>query len=357
MALAALFVFIALNVAMPRMVQALDPSTPALQTTKPIPKAAEKDEDLLLYDKINKRVAEGEGYYPVAASEHRANRYPLKPFITVRLPTMALLAASIGPTGLKLALWSLIFATACVWWKRLGADFPTERHRPLAPFLIGLTMAARPEMTVLHESWAGVLILLSIGLHNQHRWWPSVAAGFLAVAFRETALPFVLLMMAFALLQRRWSESAGWFAALCAEAAYLAWHAAEVAKVVLPNDPASQGWMLSGGWPYAFDFLHKSSALHILPEFASQVLLSLTLFGWLAWKQFAGLATFLLICGYALTFMIIGRPENFYWGMLVGPVLLGGLAFVPRGLRDLWTESGAGPWLNAMRTSRTTVSD
>jgi hypothetical protein len=176
-----------------------------------------------------------------------------------------------------------------------------------------------------------------------------VLTGFLAVTFRETAVPYLLLMGALALVQRRWGESLGWLAALGAETAYLAWHASEVAKVVLATDQASQSWMRSGGWPYAFNFLKKSTALSLLPALPSQVLIALTLFGWLAWKQFAGLVTFLLICGYALVFMIIGRAENFYWGMLVGPLLLGGLIFVPRGLHDLWTESQAGPWFDAIR--------
>lgn len=337
--LVALLIFIALNVIMPRLASAPFPVKPAAQTTQSAAKPAEDGKDLLLYRAINQRVGEGENYYAVAASEHRDRNYPLKPFVTVRPPTLASLAGIIGPYGLNVALWLLMAATVYVWWQRLSAEFLTERHRPLAVLLIGLTVAAHPKMAVMHESWAGVLILLSLGLHDQKRWWPSVLTGFLAVAFREIALPYLLLMAALAVLQRRWSESAGWLTAIGAEAAFLAWHATEVAKVVLPNDQASQGWMLSGGWPYAFNFLKKSTALNLVPEFVSQVLIALTLFGWLAWKHLTGLVSFLLICGYALVFMIIGRAENFYWGMLVGPLLFGGLVFVPRGLQDLWIQS------------------
>jgi hypothetical protein len=334
--LAALLLFIALNVVMPRWTQGPEPSSQALQTTKSIPPAVERDQDLKLYNAINKRIAEGETYYLVASSEQRANGYPLKPFVTIRLPTLAMIAGITGPIGLNLILWTLIAGTILVWWQRLSADFPTQRHRPIAAFLLGTTIAVRPEMAVMHESWAGILILLSIGLYDPRRWWPSLLTAGLAVAIRETATPYVMLMLALAIFQRRVSEAACWLAVLGAEAAYLAWHAAQVASVVLPDDPRSQGWMLSGGWPFAFDFLNKSSALRMLPDFVAQIVLALTLFGWLAWKQSAGIVAVLLICGYALVFMIAGRPENFYWGMLVGPLLLGGLAFAPRGLLDLW---------------------
>jgi hypothetical protein len=41
--------------------------------------------------------------------------------------------------------------------------------------------------------------------------------------------------------------------------------------------------------------------------------------------------------GYMLAFAITGRPNNFYWGYLVSPLLMMGLIFVGPGLRDLQT--------------------
>ena len=38
---------------------------------------------------------------------------------------------------------------------------------------------------------------------------------------------------------------------------------------------------------------------------------------------------------YGLLFMIAGRPENWYWGALVSPLLLVGLAFTPMALKSL----------------------
>ncbi len=66
-----------------------------------------RDRDLVLYERIAERVAAGDNYYVAAVQEQRAGDYPVRPGIAVRLPTLALLAASLGPNGL-LALASLL---------------------------------------------------------------------------------------------------------------------------------------------------------------------------------------------------------------------------------------------------------
>jgi len=45
--------------------------------------------DTALYRKVAERVAKSENYYEAAVAEHRLRDYPLKPFVTVRLPTSA----------------------------------------------------------------------------------------------------------------------------------------------------------------------------------------------------------------------------------------------------------------------------
>ena len=41
-----------------------------------------------------------------------------------------------------------------------------------------------------------------------------------------------------------------------------------------------------------------------------------------------------------LIFMVLGRPDNFYWGLMVAPTLLLGLAFLPRAFADLRASLG-----------------
>ena len=72
-----------------------------------------RDDDLRLYDRIVERVAAGENYYTVAIAEQRARNFPVRPAVTVRLPTLAFLTVWLGPNGLLAAAGA---AAAC----RLG---------------------------------------------------------------------------------------------------------------------------------------------------------------------------------------------------------------------------------------------
>ena len=64
------------------------------------------------------------------------------------------------------------------------------------------------------------------------------------------------------------------------------------------------------------------------------VAVPLGLFGW---AQVGGVADrALATClAFAGLFLVFGRPDNTYWGLLFGALLLTGLAFVPRGVAQL----------------------
>jgi hypothetical protein len=74
-----------------------------------------------------------------------------------------------------------------------------------------------------------------------------------------------------------------------------------------------------------------SSVLSIAPAVVTAVLVPLALFGWL----FAGAAMRAApwVCAaFVACFLVLGRGENTYWGLLYTALLLAGLAFAPRGL-------------------------
>jgi hypothetical protein len=85
-----------------------------------------------------------------------------------------------------------------------------------------------------------------------------------------------------------------------------------------------------------------SGNLRLLPHGLAGPLAVASLLGWSAWKSRAGLIGLLLQTGYGAGFMIAGRGDNYYWGMVVAPTLLVGLAFAPAALRDLWQASELG---------------
>jgi hypothetical protein len=312
------------------------------------PLAIDRDPDFRLYRTINARVAAGEGYYEVAADEQRSEGYPLRPFITFRLPTLAWINAAIGASGMRLLIWGLMAFTSFAWWKRLDGVFDDPGRRIVAMLLLvsGLTLHARPELIVLHDLWAGLLVCLSFALHREDRWWPSMIAALAAVLIREITFPFVLLMAASALWRRRGSEVAGWAAMIALFVAAMFFHAQSVAAVVQPGDPGSQGWARFGGWAFFKFAVQESTALRAVPGWLSATLIPLSILGWASWRSHTGAIGFLLISGYALIFMTLGRPENFYWGLAIAPAFLMGLAFLRTALPDLfaaaWTRAPAG---------------
>ncbi|HCP65711.1 MAG TPA: hypothetical protein DIU09_14130 [Hyphomonadaceae bacterium] len=301
--------------------------------------SGEAETDLALYKAIVGRVQAGENYYAVATDEQRKRGYPLKPFVTVRLPTLALILASLGKTwGFVLEL-AIGLATLFVWYQKLVEQKVVAGRRVTFVGLLaaGLSPILVREAIYLHEIWAGALIALSIGLYRPNNWLPSLLVAACALALRELALPFVLLMAAFALVQRRWVETAAWSALILLFFAGVYLHFKAVSGVVLPNDPKSQTWLLLSGPTAALSFMWQALPLVELPQLIGYPIIVVGLFGWLCWRSEASLFVLLLLLGYMLAFAITGRANNFYWGYLVSPLLMMGLIFVGPGLRDLQT--------------------
>jgi hypothetical protein len=301
------------------------------------PVAAKKNDDLILYAAITARVAKGEAYYPVAADEHRKGNYPLRPFITMRLPTLAVISATLGTTATTALLYGLVLATILAWRQRLRNQYddPGRRNSALGLLLAGMIVAFWREFIVLHELWAGILLALAFGLHRPNKWLPSAMIAGCALFIRELSLPFVLLMGAFALYDRRWREAATLTAIVTVFAIVMLNHAQHVAAVTSALDPASPGWANFGGWPSFLRTLQLPSVLRAFPQQVGSVFVILGLFGWLSWQSRTGLFGTLLFTGYGVLFMALGRPDNFYWGFMVVPTFLIGLTFLPRAFSDL----------------------
>jgi hypothetical protein len=295
------------------------------------------DADLTLYNTIINRVAAGENYYAAAAEELRKGSYPLRPFVTFRLPTLAWLSAALGPNVMTGLLWLLIGGAVWAWWQQLGEMGMTLVARTAGLLLVtsGLSLGLQPIYLPLHELWSGVLIAIAFALHRPQRWWPSLILAAMALLVRELALPFVLLMGALALLERRWREGAGWAGLVAGFCVVMMLHASQIGPVVQVNDLQSPGWATLGGPDAFLRVMRLTSGLRIFPDVAANALTLLALFGWIAWRQRAALIGALLFCGYGLLFMLAGRPDNFYWGLMIAPAFLLGLVAVPAAFRDL----------------------
>ena len=309
--------------------------------------ARPRDHDLALYDRVIARIGQGENYYTVTADEHRKADYPLRPGVAVRLPTLAYLDMWLGDHGkgaevlvpgeLGAALL-LLGAVVWAWWRRLGAEpggAPFQRIGTALMFM-GASLGLNRYYFVLHELWAGMLIALSLALHRPgQRWLGAVLVAGLALAIREHVLPYVLLMGALALWRRNWQEGAAWGGVVALFAAGLALHLHFVGQQVLPGDPSGPSWLALRGLSGWLSNVVLSSNLRFLPHFVSGPLVVLMVLGWAGWRSALGTTATLLYLGYGLAFMLIGRADNFYWGAVIAPAMLVGLAFAPRAVKSL----------------------
>lgn len=292
--------------------------------------------DADLYRTIIARVAGGQGYYQAAADELRRGPYPLKPFLTFRLPTLALIYARLGEQMMIVLQVMLAIAIVMAWWRRLGADAPLWiRAVSLFGLSAGLGGLVEPVTGVFHESWAALLMALSIGLRRPGHAAAAVVVGGAALLVRETALPMVLMMGGLAIVGRCWREAAGWVATLVAFGAYLAWHAAQVAAVVRPGDPPSPGWDALLGPGFALKAMAATNGVTVLPQSIASAILILSLFGWASVATGWALRAAMLSLGYALMLALFARADTFYWALLASPLAVMGVAFVPAALRDL----------------------
>jgi len=298
---------------------------------------ADDEADVVLYETIVAGVRGGGDYYAVTAQALRTGNYPLKPFVTFRLPTLAIVQAAMPRPGTILLLYLLVTAVMLAWYIRLRPAFARAPPRAIAMVLLaaGLMAFVQPELTSFHEIWAGLLIALSLALRRRERWVEAVAFGLIAMLIRETAALYAGVMLVLAFMEGNRREAIGWGVAIALFAVVVACHAYAVSLVVRPMDPASPGWAGMLGFGFFVKTMSLSTALNLAPAWLAALLIALALFGWAGWNSEIGLRTLAVFASYALLLSLFGRVDTFYWGLMIAPTILVGLAFVPDGLRDL----------------------
>ena len=294
--------------------------------------------DVDLYRAIDTRMLRGEGYYQVAAAEQRARGYPLRPFVTVRMPTLAWIATLAGgPERLAWLERLLALATVALTVVRLRRLIQSDALWIGASLLVAMTLGALSQsmMAIWHELWAGLFIALSLACWSEKRWGISVMFGLFAVLLRELALPFLLAMAAAAALERRPREALAWAGTIILFGFALLAHAHAVGALLQSTDRASPGWSRIGGWRFDISLVRGTSLLAAAPTQITAVLLPIALLGWAAWPSRYAARFGLTLIGWLGAFLLIGRPENFYWGLLMAPLLPIGVVMALPALRDL----------------------
>lgn len=302
--------------------------------------ADEDDGDLALYQRISERVIAGEGYYSAALAEQRESNYPTRPFVTVRLPTLAMVHRYIGFEGARWLALGLLIATVLAFLWRFREDvLPVERGAAGVLLVFGGAAAITPEAGLIHELVAGLFLSLSLALHSPKNWVPSLVLAGLALAVRELAAPFVLLWLVFALVEKRWTEAFGVLLLLALFGAGMYLHYLGVEGHSLPDDAVSQGWDAMAGISLPLIALSKLTALLLLPTWLAAALVVLSLLGWISLGGRIGPFALIWFTGFFAAVALFARPENFYWVQLTLPAFMAGFAFAPRALADLYHSS------------------
>ncbi|WNO53003.1 hypothetical protein [Stakelama saccharophila] len=295
-------------------------------------------QDIYLYGSIVSGLRAGGDYYGVAVEALRAGNFPLKPFFTFRLPTLAVVEAALPAWGVAMLLYLLAACVAAAWFVRLR-DALAARPAPLAAAMValmaGMLACVQTDIAAFHEIWAAQLIALSLALWRPDRWLESIAVALMAMLIRETAALYTIIMALFAFRSGRRGELAGWGAALAIFAVAVGLHAYAVSQVVGPLDPASPGWAGLNGFGFFTRALILSTALQALPLWLGAILVAGAWWGWAAWDDPLAIRALAVFAAYALLVGIAARQDNFYWALLVAPAFPIGLAFLPDGVRDL----------------------
>lgn len=304
--------------------------------------------DLGLYRAIAERVGDGGSYYGAAVSEQLAQGYPVQPAMTVRLPTTTYVNVALGENGARGLLLGLAVVSVLVAVVRFeqAARSRFEWWTATVLLMLALVVVLAPGGTLFSETWASLLLLLAALADPRRRPWLALVLVVAALVFRELALLFVAPVVILLWRAGRRRAAVAWAATgALYVAAYGIGHRVLVGNAVAStaeSPRASGGWADLGGWPRVVDYVHRVSLLDTVPFWVSAVVVPLAVLG-LAMRR-TPITTSLLAgaAGFLVTFTVIGRENNPYWGLLYVALVLPGLAFAPAALREIWRSGFRG---------------
>jgi len=275
-------------------------------------------EDIRCYHAIIDRIHSGEGYYQAAQKELSA-RYPLESVFNYRLP---LLGWGIGKLPDKriaqivaiilslfaVGLWINIAINNLKFWKVASGGL----------LLLGASIySILPDIYVMHELWAGTLI--SISLLSYGKGWRglSFATGILSLFIRELAFPYIAVMFALSLRERKYWEASIWASGITAFFIILFIHSNQVREYFTHDEiHGIQQWITFSGWKFVLATSNVHPYLITMPSWVTSIYVPLSLLGFLGWRGPMGIRLSLTVCIYVLIFLFVGQKFNAYWGLL-----------------------------------------
>ncbi|WP_448502966.1 hypothetical protein [Sphingomonas sp.] len=296
------------------------------------------DQEILVRQGIVSAMIAGGDYYTVAADALRQAELPLGSVTAFRLPTLAVVLSSLPWLAGSLLLVAIAFASGWLWLERTRrAIVPRLAPMALAAVALaaGLVGFTQISLIALPEHWAAPLVALSLGLWRPGRWQSAAAIGLIAALLRETAAIYLIVMALAAWAEHHRREALGWLAALAVLAVVMAFHAAAASRAISPLDTDAAASAVAHGPAAMMASLGDQGGWTLLPSPLAAALAVLSMLGWSAWRDPAGLRVAATLAAYALAIMAIGWPAADAWGAMLAPLLLLGLVFAPDALRDI----------------------
>ena len=294
--------------------------------------------DSLVYRAVSSRVHAGESYYTAAAIGLETHGYPTSSVFHWRVPTYAWI---FGKPPNESCGWLILVVCELVAIG-MASSMVAQGHGLPMRLAVAASLGTAdawvvyPEPIYFMELWAGRLILISLCLYYNGYWGPGVAAGMLALLFRELALPFCAVMMGLACWRRLRKEILAWVAVLGTCAFLYCLHCLEVGRRgVSPSFSGLLAWVAFGGMTSLLSACRMNFLLTLLPSGVTSIYLPLALLGLLGWPARAAVPIKVTTVVYLAILAVVGQPFNFYWGWLFTSLLAIGIVWAPMAIRDL----------------------
>lgn len=301
--------------------------------------------DVQLYRAEIDRIHNGESYYGAAKAELTSRGYPTRSIFNWRMPL------PIWPLGMlpnpetgRLLLSLLALVAILIGTHFVAREQGMRRGLLAGVWLVGsLLPCFLGNLYVMHELWAGTLILLSVLAYGANRPGWGAGLGFAALAVRELAAPYCLVCFVLAITERRRREVWFWLIAGAFYGLAYSLHILHVLPRIAPDARAhTDGWLRFGGAAFVISLAQMNAFLLILPQWIAAIILAAAMLGFAGWDASWGRRAGLSVSFYLALFAAIGQPFNQYWGALIAPLLCLGIAQAPGVTTTLWRRATHG---------------
>ena len=317
-----------------------------LAVCRPIPNLAGSQtngKDLKCYQAIVARIQAGENYYSAAGYELRRMGYTTASVFNWRLPLLAWFLGNLPTPQIGQVIAFILAATTLYLWLKL---FQLNSYTSIQIIFSGLFLAGPliysviPGPFLMHEFWAGILIVLSLAIYA-HDWsHTSALVGLTALFVRELALPFVLVMLILAFIEGKRREVLIWLSGIAVFSVEFFIHWSTVTKLITASDKVLKGgWVAFGGWPFVLNTTQMHPFLMLAPVWLAAVVVPLALLGLIGQRNPWGIRIACTVGVYMLVFGIVGRSFNAYWGLMYAFLMPIGFLHAPNTLKELWKRS------------------